>query len=307
VRVSRLSALIDQAADSTRSLSDVLRQVKIVAARIGDRELAGWATKELSGYSDEDELPAYRSQRTFPVQGDWSGPFGSGIKNAQISSAGISDSFLDWFRSDLRWPVAELELLSSSGQDPMIRWDPWAVVEYNRRANNGEGGATIGMMSLIDARLVIPRNSLTGIVDIIRTRVLDLALAIEDVAPDAGEPDGPTVADKRLEAVTQTFHITVNGDGANIATGHHARQRSTVQKGDVDGLLAAARTLGLDSESAVEFHRSIEADGGQAGQHTQRFVERVRTGAITLAGDITANLAATGLMELAAQFAGAVG
>ncbi|MCC2309314.1 AbiTii domain-containing protein [Cellulomonas chengniuliangii] len=305
--MSRLSALIDQAADSARPLSDVLRQVKIVAARIDDPGLAEWSSKELTGYGTDDQLPTYRSKREFPVLGNWSGPFGSAVNNAPISSAGITDGFLDWFQCEIRHPVAELEALSDSGQDPTIRWDPWAVVEYNRRTENGEGGATFEMMSLLDARLVIPRNALTGILDMIRTRVLDLALALEGVAPDAGEPDGPTVANKRVEAVTQTFHITVNGDGANIATGDHVRQRSTIKKGDVDGLLEAARTLGLDNDSAAEFHRAIEADGGHVGENTRSFVERVRSGVVSLVGSIAANVAATGLLELAAQFAGAVG
>lgn len=305
--MSRLSALIDQAADSERSLSDVLRQVKIVAVRIGDPGLASWSTKELTGYGSGDELPTYRSKRPFPVQGSWSGPMGSAVNNAPISSAGITDDFLDFFQAEIRQPVAELEMLSRGDSDPMIRWDPFVVSEYNRRTQHGEGGARIEMMSLLDARIVFPRNVLTGILDVIRTQVLDLALALEGVAPDAGELDGPTVADKRVETVTQTFHITINGDGANVATGNDVRQLSMIKKGDVDGLLEAARHLGLDADSATQFHRAIEADGGHVGENTRSFVDRVRSGAVSLAGNVAANLVATGLLALAARFVGAAG
>lgn len=301
--MSRIAALIDQAADSSRSLSDVLRQVKIVAARIGDRELGAWATRELAGYGPDDELPTYRAARLFPVVGDWSGPFGSGLTNARVSAVGVKDDFLDWFRFALRAPVAEMETLSTGDQDPVIRWDPWAVVEYERRAQNGEGGATIEMMSLIDARLVIPRNTFTGLLDIIRTRVLDLALALEDASPDAGEPDGPTVANEKVGAVVQNF-FTVNGHGTNIATGDGARQRSTVNKVDLTELVRAARELGLSAEHADEFGAAVEADGGVAGDRTKTFVERVRSGAVTLAGDVAASVAATGLLQLVAGFAG---
>lgn len=305
--MSRLSALIDQAADSTRPLSDVLRQVKIVASRIGDPELGAWATKELSGYASEDELPAYRAKREFPVLGEWSGPFNSGMKNAQISSLGITDGFLDWFRQEFRSPVAELEVLSRHDGDPIKRWDPIAVIEYNRRVQDGEGGTSFEMMGLIDARIVIPRTHLIGILDVIRTRVLDLALTLEEVAPEAGEPDGPTVADERVEKVASTFNFTVYGDGANISTGDHVRQRSAVKKGDVAGLLKAAMALGLDAGAAEEFHQALEADGGQVGHRTRSFIERVRNGTVLLAGNIAANVAASGLLKLAAQFGGATG
>lgn len=302
--MSRLAALIDQAADSTRPLSDVLRQVKIVASRIGDRELAKWASDELNGYGPDDELPPYRAERGFPVQGDWSGPAGSRITNAEISPVGITDDFIGWFSTSLRQPVADLELLSSGTHDPVLRWDPWAVVEYNRRASSGEGGARMRMMSLVDARLMIPRNTLRGILDSIRTRVLDFALALEGVAPDAGEPNGPTVADSRVERVTQNFHITVNGDGNNIATGDNARQRVKVRKGDAEALLQAARALGLSADDAIQFRDAVIADNGTVGESTQNFVTRVRSGAVSLAGNVLANVAATGLLEAAGQFVG---
>lgn len=305
--MSRISVLVDQAADGTRPLSDVLRQVKIVASRIDDDGLAEWASKELSGYAVNNELPTYRSKRYFPVLGHWSGPFNTSVHNAQISSAGSAEDLLDWFQSSIRQPVAELEVLSRADEDPIMRWDPWAVVEYNRRSTSGEGGARIETMSLVDARLVIPRNALIGTLDVIRTRVLDLALALEDVAPDVGEPHGPTVTDSRIEKVTQSFHITVFGDGANIATGDNTNLRSTVKKGDVQGLLDSARALGLGDADANQFHQAIEADSGQVGENTKSFITRVRSGAISLAGNIGANVAASGLLELATQFAGALG
>ncbi|MBB5472847.1 hypothetical protein HF998_02060 [Cellulomonas hominis] len=301
--MSRLATLIDQAADGSRSLSDVIRQVKILAARIGDNTLARWATNELNGYGPDEDLPEYRARRSLPARGTWSGPGGFSVPG-QVSPAGIAEDFLTMFTAEFREPVAELERLSAGDSDPVLRWEPHQVNEYDRRSRNGEGGARIEMLVLSEAWLVVPRTMLTGTLDKIRTRVLDLALALEDVAPDAGEPGGPTVEDRQLGSVVQNFNITVNGDGANIATGDRSRQRSTVKKSDLADLVRAARELGLSTEHATEFGAAVEADGGVAGEHTKTFVERVRVGAIALAGDVAANVAATGLLDLVAGFTG---
>lgn len=306
--MSRLAALIDQTADGTRPLSDVLRQVKIVASRIGDVELSTWATKELSGYGVADDLPAYRSSRRLPVRGNWSGPMGSGINNASVSWAGVPEEFhRALFCAEFRQSVAELEMVghSDGGGGARIDWDPRAVWEYNKMVREGEGGAGFEMMELLSAHVHFPRNILVGILDAIRTRVLDLALDLERVSPEVGEPGGPTVSDAQVEAAVQTFHITIHGDGANVSTGDHAKLRSTVKKGDAQALVEAAREIGLSPEDAESFREAVEADGDAVAERTQGFVERVRSGAVVLVGNTSGSLAATGLIQAAGMFFGA--
>ena len=277
-----------------------------MASRINDVELSTWATRELDGYGAGDHLPNYRASRRMPVHGNWSGPFGMAFSNAQISGLGLPEDFTDtWFSIDFRQAVAELEMASGGDSAPALRWDPWAVIEYNRMSENGEGGAWMEMMSLVDAWLTFPRHVLIGILDAIRTRVLDLALDLERVAPDAGEPGGPTIDDPKVGAVVQHFNIVVNGDGANIATGDHAQQRSTVMKGDTRALVEAARALGLSPEDAERFREAVEADGDVVAENTQTFVERVRNGAVGLVGNTSGSLAATGLIQAASMFFGA--
>lgn len=78
----------------------------------------------------------------------------------------------------------------------------------------------------------------------------------------------------------------------------------SLEKSDLADLVRAARELGLSDEHATEFGAAVEADGGVAGEHTKTFVERVRVGAIALAGDVAANVAAAGLLDLVAGFTG---
>ena len=52
--------LSDVLADHSISLADILLKIQVAAARAGNEEMANWAAKEGSGYSEKDELPTYR-------------------------------------------------------------------------------------------------------------------------------------------------------------------------------------------------------------------------------------------------------
>jgi hypothetical protein len=73
-------------------------------------------------------------------------------------------------------------------------------------------------MVLQSAWRVIPRAYLRGILDTVRTRILDFALAIEGEAPGAGEVAAgsePPVAQREL---TQIFHTTIHQGHAIVGT-----------------------------------------------------------------------------------------
>ena len=58
-----MKSLTDLAGDLDVSTEQVLTSLRIVAVRAEVDEVAQWAAKELEGYDEEDELPAYRSWR----------------------------------------------------------------------------------------------------------------------------------------------------------------------------------------------------------------------------------------------------
>lgn len=303
--VSQIDVLINQAADSTKPLSDVLRQVKIVSARIQDAKLSEWATKELNGYSGDDILPEYRKSRELTAIGNWSGPFGSGIKNAKISLVGLPNEFVDGLTNvEFHYPVAELEALSQSEDALGVLWDPVSIDQYNTYVSSNQGGVGYEHMILIGARSLISKAFIFGLLDSIRNNVLDFALALSAAAPRIGDSDGPTVNDPKVLGVVQNFHVTIYGDGANVANGDGLYQQSTVTKNDSQALISAACQLGLSREDAQDFLRDIVADGNVEGERTRSFIRRLEGGAITVAGNTTASMVATGLIELAGQFLG---
>lgn len=303
---TRISTIIDQAADDTVPLPTLLRNVKIVASRIGAHDLDSWATSELNGYQRNEQLPVYRGPFPVFVRGTWSGPMQSSVIS-QVAPDGLDPAVWgELFSASLREPVAELQSLATSEGDgePASPWPPGAVVEYNRLVENGQGGATINFHALFAARQVIPRTQLLGVLDVIRTQVLNLALALERASDDAGENGGPTVTDPAVGQAVGTFIVNVYGDGAHISTGDHATHQSTVAVGDTVALLKAAIELGLPHDEALAFVTAVQADQSADGPQTRSFLQRLRSGAVQLATGVATDAAAGGLVALGTAFLG---
>ncbi|MFF2297933.1 hypothetical protein [Arthrobacter sp. NPDC058127] len=90
---------IEEGLISNQPVADLLRMIVILGGKAGSAELRAWATKELSGYGPDDELPSYRVIAA-PILLDGTSQF------AQISRQSISPSELpDFARSKIQEEV----------------------------------------------------------------------------------------------------------------------------------------------------------------------------------------------------------
>jgi hypothetical protein len=169
---------------------------------------------------------------------------------------------------------------------------------------DNQGGTGFYLMELISAKQTMPQNAIRGIIDSVRTTALQFALELEQVSPQAGEPDGPTTADPEVKQVTNNFNFTINGDGNNIAAGSDIRQKVTVNKGDIDSLTRAAVELGLRTEAVDDLRAAVVADGSQLGDATSNFISKLRAGGYALASGVSSNLAAEALLQALGVFFG---
>ncbi|HEY6873045.1 MAG TPA: hypothetical protein VI298_10010 [Geobacteraceae bacterium] len=90
--MSLLREIQDAAIDSKTDLTVLLRKCKVLAARLGSPDFKQWVENELSGYSDIESLPDYRVWRV-NSKGHFSGPFQSGLRNADIPMSCIPKDF----------------------------------------------------------------------------------------------------------------------------------------------------------------------------------------------------------------------
>lgn len=211
--MSLLRNIQESAIDANESISVLLRQCKILAARLGSPEFKNWVEYELNGYAENDDIPKYRIM-TVMCKGHFVGPFGSSLNNVEIPSRSIPEDFREGlFTSYLILPISAIKSLIDSSNNGTIAecWsaDITAVV----------GAEIYQEMNCLQAWKVIPVNTLVGILDMIRNKVLDFVLEIESENPQAGDAslNSQPVA---KEKVQQIFNTYISGNVQNIAIGN---------------------------------------------------------------------------------------
>ena len=81
--MSLLDEIQKAALDGNTDLGTLLRKCKVLGAHLGSKPLEDWLVWESNGYPPGALVPAYRTWPLY-VKGHFSGPFGSGLRNAPI-------------------------------------------------------------------------------------------------------------------------------------------------------------------------------------------------------------------------------
>ncbi|MEV4620217.1 hypothetical protein AB0J74_16110 [Asanoa sp. NPDC049573] len=264
-----LAEVIDGAAGPA-DVSTLLRKLKVVASRTRSTKLADWVAKELEGYKNEDILPEYRG----PVETIVLGHF-VGMGNRQAQNVPIPPST---FPSDMResslfmlrifHPVAQIADMAER-DSVEFAWPADAMRYYNYGTATGIIHRVLqDDMALMTAHRPIMRQVWVGVLDAVRNRILDLALELERVAPEAGQGDATASAREKAAAVANTFNFYGT---SNVAVGSTDFEQSVnVERGDERSLFEALRALGVMDSAISELRAALAADRSEAGTAPQR-------------------------------------
>ncbi|EGR1072261.1 hypothetical protein QXB71_004047 [Vibrio cholerae] len=210
--MSLLREIQNSAIDANEPIGTLLRKCKVLAARLGSSEFKRWVENELNGYTDKEQIPEYRIM-SVGCKGYFSGGFGTSMSNASIPSRCIPENFREGlFTSYLSQPISSIESLINDSDGGTVQ-EPWpADVTAHFGMNIYQG------MNCLQAWKVIPVNALVGILDMIRSRVLNFVLEIESEDPEAGDApiNSQPVAEEKVQ---QIFHTYITGNVQNVATG----------------------------------------------------------------------------------------
>lgn len=143
------------------SASDLLRKAKIVAVKLKQTETAGWIDSELSG--NFKETPAYR---IVPVKLMYRNAI-YGMQALVFADARVNE-VVNAPRS-LPRPIREIEELANGDDEALFMNLPPGIIE--KLMEWGAPSPEISHMT--------PRTAMTGIIDAVKTRVLDWALMLE--------------------------------------------------------------------------------------------------------------------------------
>lgn len=229
-------------------LGPILLKLRLLAARLGSQPLAEWVKHESEGYPSDADLPDYRII-SVSYTASFSGPFGSGIRNASISPY-LIEKFAGkhWVRYEMRQSIAAVdELLCSStkGGSPGINAANLILLLQGKVYPDYACDNVTGTIS---------RASLAEIRHSVRSRVLELTIELEKSIPEASVVElGKTdpSSDKNSAVATQITQQIIYGNVTSIsATGDGARINVAVGERDVDGLVQFLVQSGLPETDA---------------------------------------------------------
>jgi hypothetical protein len=223
--MSLLRQIQDAAIDSSVDLPTLLRKCKVLAARLGNEDFKQWIDNELSGYDRKEDLPEYRILNV-NSKGHFGGPFGSGLRNADIPLMCLPEDFRESLgHSYMMQPVAAMASLVASDKSGTLQepWNPDLVAHFGNRIYE--------RMVCMQAWKVIPASAIVAALDTVRTRVLNFVLEIEAQNPAAGE----AMSNEKpvpQETVQHIFNTYITGDVQNLSSGStNVSQHAKMQKG----------------------------------------------------------------------------
>jgi hypothetical protein len=245
----------------TAPVSTLLRQLKVVAARTGTGGLAEWVERELNGYANSEELPAYRGPFDTIVLGQFMGPFGIELQNVPIPPSTLPEKLRDTalFKLFVLESVGRVETWAAQ-PDVTFHWSPDSVRFYNAGLGRGTIKPVVRTdMALATAVRPIDTSIFISVLDAVRNRILDLSLELERAAPGAGEPDAS--AEVKEQAAQVVNHYNFYGSSNVAIASENVTQ--TVQPpgpGDTEGLMRYLGAAGVDPAQLVGLQRAVDED-----------------------------------------------
>lgn len=239
-------------------LGSVLLKLRLLAARLGSEPLEEWIKHESEGYPRESEIPSYRVVGV-SYTGRFSGPFGSGISNAQIP-AYLVEKFAgkQWTKHEIRDGIAAIdELVRSSAEHGTLGVEASNLIlllqgkVYADYACNGIQGT-------------ISRAALTELQYAVRSRILELTLELEKSIPAATEITfgSPESSEKfNSDKVNQIYYQIIYGNVTTISSsGAGSQINVSIGKGDNNAFIEYLVKAGIPTGDASELADIVAAE-----------------------------------------------
>ena len=206
-----LAKISDAAVDGSVSITPLLRQCRILAERLKNDDFKRWVSCELNGYPDVNSIPKYRIIKTESV-GNFSGTFGRMANHLPIQVENLPKDVAKMMsRSYLLDGVGVIENLVREDKGDGRLAEIWPTAVISKYAH-----CFYDNFALVQAYKVISKASVAGVLDVVRNRVLEFVLEIENRIPDFDSCD---VLDKDPSIVQNIYSTNILGDGNRVAAG----------------------------------------------------------------------------------------
>lgn len=301
--MSLLEEIQNDAISSASDLGALLRKCKLLAARLGSQPLEEWLVWESNGYPNEIEVPDYRIW-SLKVRGNFSGPFGSGITNADIPLSCLSQEARENYRNyKCRQSIASLEQLLQGSEQSVLR------------VNTGDLALALGEnvfenQNCLQAWAEISVSHIYELFNNVRNRILDFSLAVWKEDPTAGESKTGTREILEASRVTQIFNTTVYGGSTNLlGNAENSKITFSVHQGDIHSLEKTLRENSIPQEEIDGLKNAISEDGqpvenGKFGPKVSNWVSSIVKKAAKGSWDVGAKIIANILTQIISKYYG---
>ncbi len=255
-----LDDLIARLSDESQSITDILLKTKVLLADIEQPELVGWVNRELNGYPDAAELPAYR------------------VVPAQVRANLIAMTF----RVESHpIPLAHIEPEQREHLESSEVRDGLPVIEALVRKSGGRVQRPLPMeangvlakglaegVHINQAWVEIGDVHLANIPAQVRSRLLDFMLELRANVGRDVSTDKLKERSQELDMVG-AFHGAVFGDNVTINLGSNIRQivRNTKVTSEAD-LFATLKDVGVEPAELDELKKALDQDTSERGKPT---------------------------------------
>ena len=250
-----LEDIQNSAVDSKSDLATLLRKCKVLAARLGSQPLEDWVLWESNGYPDSIPVPNYRVW-SLEVKGHFASPLGL-TRNVPI-------------------PIGLLSFISEESKQKYVHYefrDSIAAIEALLSATKGKVAVSTGDLAVaigwklytnqncVQAWAEFSTQHLVELLNTVRNRILDFALAISKEAPTAGETGNTESQPLGSGRVTQIFNTTVFGGAANVVgSAHNSTVAFNIGPHDFASLEQALLANGVSSANIMELKTALDSD-----------------------------------------------
>ncbi len=253
-----LDDIINLATDDKDSITVLLRKCLVLAQGLKNEHLKVWANDELNGYPDEKALPDYRVLTAGSV-GMFVESGGTQIERSIPSSVLEPDDRIWSETVHVTQSIKSIEHLlehpvESAGGRVSFPWNYNLVLYYQDKLLSG--------WTLLSAKQTFPVAVLSGIVDTVRTRVLNMALEIRSAIGNF-DVDLEQLTPQKQEKVDRTIVNYIYGNV--FVAGGDATMNATVQQnivvGDWNHLETALKNAGITDLGLKELSTAVQSNG----------------------------------------------
>lgn len=248
--MSLLHQIQESVVQDGSNLSSILLKLRLLAARLGSNDLEEWVRHESEGYPPDAVLPEYRIVDV-TYKGTFSGPFGSGIKNAPIPPILIKKFANDsWNSFPVRESIAavgELVKSSAKGETLGINASNLILLLQGKVYDGYACNAISGNISAV---------SLSEITQAVRSRVLELTIELENSIPAAAHITFGTQSmdkDNASKAQQITQQIIYGNVGNAISGGSESTINVNIQSHNKESVVNYLKESGIPEEDARDF------------------------------------------------------